>query len=128
GVGGWPAGGPGGAGDTSPPFAATTGRVPPSTPVTVTASYNGSATATLTVAAGLQLSTLTLNPTTVVAGDLSVGTVTLTGPAPAGGAVGPLSSGDPAGASIPARATIGAGGPPPNLTYLPRRPGATPRA
>jgi hypothetical protein len=58
------------------------------------------------------LTSLTLNPTTVVAGAASIGTVTLSGPAPTGGAIVTLSSSNPAAATpvagtvtVPATAT-----------------------
>ena len=55
------------------------------------------------------LSSLTLNPTTVVGGtQSSTGTVTLSGPAPAGGALVTLASNNSA-ASVPASVTISAG-------------------
>ena len=56
------------------------------------------------------LSSLTLNPTSVVGGvQTSTGTVTLTGPAPAGGVQILLSSGNPAAVTLPSSVTIPAG-------------------
>jgi IPT/TIG domain/PQQ-like domain len=55
------------------------------------------------------LSSLTLNPTTVVGGSTSTGTVTLSGPAPSGGAVVSLISDNPSVASVPATVTVSAG-------------------
>src|ERR1035437_6517406 len=55
------------------------------------------------------LSSLTLNPTTVVGGSTSTGTVTLSGPAPSGGAVVSLTSDNPSVASVPATVTVSAG-------------------
>ena len=81
------------AGATSATFAVTTSPVSGSTAVTISAVYGGvTRTASLTVtpvAAGL--SSLTVNPSSVVGGSPSTGTVTLTGPAPVGGAVVSLS-------------------------------------
>jgi hypothetical protein len=54
------------------------------------------------------LSSVALNPTSVVAGSPSTGTVTLSGPAPQGGAVVSLSSSVSA-ATVPASVTIAAG-------------------
>src|SRR5207247_10235993 len=54
------------------------------------------------------LSSLALNPTSVVGGNPSTGTVTLTSVAPAGGSVATLVSGG-AAASVPARVTVPAG-------------------
>src|SRR5207247_2022492 len=58
--------------------------------------------------APLPLSSVTLNPTSVVGGNPSTGTVTLTAPAPAGGAVVTLAS-TGAVASVPASVTVPAG-------------------
>src|SRR6185436_18557147 len=55
------------------------------------------------------LSTLTVSPSSVVGGQGSTGTVTLTGPAPTGGATVTLSSANPAVASVPASVTVAAG-------------------
>jgi hypothetical protein len=79
------------------------------TAVIISASYGGgSRTATLTVLPAV-LTSLALNPTQVVGGvQASTGTVTLNGPAPAGGAQVALSSNN-AAASVPATVTIPAG-------------------
>ncbi len=55
------------------------------------------------------LSSLTLNPTTVVGGSISTGTVTLSGPAPSGGAIVSLTSSNTAVARVPASVTVAAG-------------------
>jgi hypothetical protein len=71
-----------------------------------------SRTASLTVtppAPAGTLASLTLNPTTVDGGDDSIGTVTLSAPAPAGGAVVNLSSSNNSDASVPSSVTIPAG-------------------
>jgi hypothetical protein len=60
-------------------------------------------------AAGPGLSSLTLNPTSVIGGSPSQGTVTLTGAAPSGGAVVMLASSNGAVASVPSSVTIAAG-------------------
>src|SRR5690242_14519535 len=67
--------------------------------------------ATLTVAPPLPtITSLTLNPTSVIGGvDSSIGTVTLSGPAPAGGVQVLLSSSNPAAAGVPASVTVPAG-------------------
>jgi len=57
----------------------------------------------------LGLASLTLNPASVIAGSPSQGIVTLSGPAPAGGAVVALSSSAPNRATVPATITIPAG-------------------
>lgn len=102
------------AGSASATFQVNTTAVAASTSVSISASYGGaSAMATLTVtpaAATLPtLSSLTLNPTSVVGGaQSSTGTVTLSGPAPAGGAQITLAS-DNGAASVPPSVTVPAG-------------------
>src|SRR5207302_8131531 len=75
------------AGASSATFTVSTSAVTTSTPVTISASYAGvTKTASLTVQPQTPptLSSLTLNPTSVTGGSPSTGTVTLSGPAPAG--------------------------------------------
>jgi hypothetical protein len=55
------------------------------------------------------LSTLALNPTSVVGGNTSQGTVTLTSAAPSGGAIVTLSSSNTSVATVPASVTVAAG-------------------
>ena len=55
------------------------------------------------------LASLTVNPSSVVGGSPSTGTVTLTGPAPAGGALVSLSSSNTSAATVPASVTVAAG-------------------
>jgi hypothetical protein len=55
------------------------------------------------------LSSLTVNPSSVVGGNASTGTVTLSSAAPAGGALVSLSSSDAGVASVPASVTVAAG-------------------
>ena len=100
------------AGASSASFTVTTSAVVASTAVTISASYGGaSRTASLTVTPPTAtLSSLTLNPTSVVGGtQSSTGTVTLSGPAPSGGAVVSLSSSNPSAAAVPAGVTVPAG-------------------
>src|SRR5467141_2605224 len=91
------------AGATSATFTVSTSAVAVSTTVTISAAYAGvtrSATLTVTPASppAPTLSSLTLNPTSVIGGvQSSTGTVTLSGPAPAGGAQVALSSDNGAG-------------------------------
>jgi len=59
--------------------------------------------------ASLSLSSLTANPTSVVGGNSSTGTVTLSGLAPAGGAQVALSSSNTTAARVPASVTVAAG-------------------
>jgi len=97
------------AGSSSAAFTISTSAVAASTPVTIFASYDGlTPSASLTVTPPI-VSSLTLNPSTVVGGvQTSAGTVTLSGPAPAGGAQVMLSSNNGA-ASVPASVTVPAG-------------------
>jgi hypothetical protein len=76
---------------------------------TVTASFNGSSqSAQIVVSGSLAIASIALRTGSVVGGNIVDATVTLTGPAPAGGATVTLSSGDPA-ASVPASVLIPAG-------------------
>jgi hypothetical protein len=54
----------------------------------------------------VSLASLSLNPTTVTGGHSSTGTVTLTGPAPTGGALVSLSSSNTAVATVPSNVTV----------------------
>ncbi|PYU75955.1 MAG: hypothetical protein DMG52_06320 [Acidobacteria bacterium] len=100
------------AGASSATFTVSTSAVTTSTPVTISASYVGvTQTASLTVVpqALPTLSTLTLNPTSVTGGvQSSTGTVTLSGPALAGGAQVLLSS-DNVAANVLSSVTVAAG-------------------
>jgi hypothetical protein len=102
------------AGASSTSFTVSTQAVAASTAATISASYGGTTrTASLTVTPPppVTISSLTLNPTTVLGGlQFSTGTVTLSGPAPAGGARVRLSSnngvaGVPSSVIVPAGST-----------------------
>lgn len=98
---------PGGA--TTATFTVNTSGVAASNTVTIFASYAGQTqTASLTVIP-LIISSLTLNPTSVTGGNPSFATVTLNGPAPAGGVQVTLSSSDPSVASVPPSVLVPAG-------------------
>jgi hypothetical protein len=102
------------AGATSATFTVSTSAVTASATVTISAAYSGvtrSASLTVTPAPPPPptLSSLSLNPTSVVGGlESSTGTVTLTGPAPAGGAQVLLSSSNNV-ARVPSSVTVPAG-------------------
>ena len=97
------------AGSTSATFTVTTIAVIQQVPAVITASGNGGkTTGTLTILAPT-LERIALAPQTVPGGQPATGTLTLTLPAPAGGAVVTLSSDNPAAAAVPATATIPAG-------------------
>ena len=83
----------------------TTAAVTSSTVATISASYaTTSMSAALTVTPALN--SLQLTPSSVVGGNASTGTVTLTGPAPTNGILVALTSGNPSIAAVPANATI----------------------
>jgi len=100
------------AGATSATFTISTSAVAASTPVSISASYSGATqTASLTVTASSlpTFTSLTLSPSSVPGGNSSTGTVTLSGPAPAGGAQVILSSSNTGAARVPPSVTIAAG-------------------
>jgi len=100
------------AGATSVAFTVSTSAVAAVTTAAISASYGGvSKSTTLTVAPPPlpTVSSLTLNPTSVIGGtQSSTGTVKLSGPAPAGGAQVALSSSNGA-ASVPSSVLVPAG-------------------
>ena len=101
------------AGATTKTFPVNTIVVTVPTTVTITATYSGVVkTATLTVnpAGPAALAGVAMNPATMIFGSVSTGTVTLTAPAPAGGAVIALSSLSTTGFYLPASVTVPAGG------------------
>src|SRR6267378_3993686 len=103
------------AGATSATFTVSTSAVAASTTVSISGTYGGvtrSASLSVTPAPppAPTLSSLTLNPTSVVGGtQSSTGTVTLSGAAPSGGAVVTLSSSNTNVARTPSSVTIAAG-------------------
>jgi hypothetical protein len=93
-------------------FTVTTSSVSATTAGNITATYSGitkSAALTVNPAAPAVLSSLSLNPTTVVGGSPSTGTVKLNKAAPAGGAIIALTSNKTALATLPAYVTVAAG-------------------
>jgi len=101
------------AGATSASFTVSTSAVAASSTVNISAIYGGanrSASLTVTPAPPPPptLASLTLNPANVIGGQSSTGTVTLTGPAPAGDAQVFLSSSNGA-ATVPSSVTVPAG-------------------
>lgn len=101
------------AGATRASFTVSTSAVAASSTVNISAIYGGairSASLTVTPAPPPPptLASLTLNPANVIGGQSSTGTVTLTGPAPAGGAQVFLSSSNGA-ARVPSSVTVPAG-------------------
>lgn len=100
-------------GTGSSPFAVTTKAVAAATAVTISGSYGSATTSavlTLTPAVNnVWLMSVALSPASVAGGSPSTGTVTLSGPAPAGGAAVTLSSTNAAAATVPASVTVPAG-------------------
>src|SRR5689334_8127352 len=108
-----PAGVTVGASMTSATFGMTTSAVTTQTLVTVSASYGGvTRTTTVTVNPAVPAATLaflTVNPTTIKGGGSVTGTVTLTAPAPANGAVVTLASSKPSLVPVASSVVVGAG-------------------
>ena len=101
------------AGATSASFTIATSAVASAITATVSATYNGNTkTATVTVnpsGSAPALAGLALNHFRVFAGATVIGTITLTSPAPAGGALVGLSSSNPSVASTPSSVVVAAG-------------------
>ena len=98
------------AGQTTATFTVSSVVVAVSTPVTLSALYNGvTKTTTLTVLPVPALSGLSVSPATVVGGNTTAGTVTLTSPAGPGGLAVILSSANTTVATTPAGVTVAAG-------------------
>jgi hypothetical protein len=114
-------------GNTTATFAITTTAVTTSTSASITASAGGvTQTTTLTVTPpppAASLSAVALNPTSVVGGTSSQGTVTLTGAAPAGGLIVSLSSNNTA-ATVPGSVTVTSGSTAANFTVTTTAVGA----
>lgn len=99
------------AGTSSANFTVTTSPVASAKPVTILASRNETKSAVVTVSpppTAPTISALALNPANVVGGNNSQGTVTLSGPAPGGGAVVALTTNSGI-ITIPASLTVPAG-------------------
>ncbi|HTP70018.1 MAG TPA: DUF2341 domain-containing protein, partial [Dongiaceae bacterium] len=97
------------SGSVSANFAISTNIVSAATPVSLTGTYNSSSqSATLTVAP-LAIASFGLNPSSLIGGATSLGTVTLNAVAPAGGALVSLTSSNTSAAAVPANVTVPAG-------------------
>jgi hypothetical protein len=101
------------AGSDRTSFTVTTAPVSSSTTVTLNANYNGTWAATSLIVSPASspatLASLAVNPSSVVGGNGSTGTATLSAAAPTGGALVSLSSSNTAVATVPASVTIAAG-------------------
>jgi uncharacterized repeat protein (TIGR03803 family) len=116
-------------GNTTTSFAITTQAVTANTNVVITATVNGvSQHATLTLtpqAPAITISSFTLNPTSVVAGNSSQGTVTLNNAAPSGGQAVTFTSSN-AAASVTASIIIPAGSTSGTVTITTTQPATSP--
>jgi uncharacterized repeat protein (TIGR03803 family) len=115
-------------GGTTASFSISTSAVTADTTATITASTGGQsqqAVLTITAKPSISLSAVSISPTTVRSGDNAQGTVTLTGPAPAGGAIVTLSSGNTAIGTVPASVTVGAGKTSATFTVATKRSNST---
>jgi hypothetical protein len=93
-------------------FTVKTTSVTATTSATITGTYlTSSQQASLTIQPLPVLNSVTVNPSSVVGSSTTVvtGTITVSGPAPAGGLVVKLSSSNTAAATVPASVTIAAG-------------------
>lgn len=96
-------------GGTSASFTMNTSPVATATTATVSVSFGGvTQTTSLTVLPPV-LASVTLSQSSVQGGSSSTGTVTLSGPAPAGGSVVALSSSNTSAATVPSSVTVAAG-------------------
>jgi RHS repeat-associated protein len=97
-----------GAGSTTGLFSVTQTNTAAAGVVTITATYGVSQTAEVELRTSPGLASLVVDPTSVTGGASTTGTVTLLGPAPAGGATIDLEANDTA-AEVPASLTIAEG-------------------
>ena len=96
-------------GATSANFNVSTAAVPVSTTVTITVAYAGDTKSTVLEIVPTTLASLSFNPPGVIPGGTSTGTVMLSVPAPAGGALVTLSSSMSWAATVPASVTVAPG-------------------
>jgi hypothetical protein len=96
-------------GATTANFTVTTVPVATASSATITATYNGVSKSAPLALKPPVFSSFTLNPTSVVGGSSSQGTVTLSGKAPLGGIVVNLASSKTSRATVPGSVTIPAG-------------------
>jgi hypothetical protein len=90
-------------------FFISTTAVGTTTVGSISASYNGIVKSTAVTVMPPALTSLRVSPSTVVGGTTVTGTVTLSAPAPAGGALVTLHSSTPATATVPSSVPIPAG-------------------
>lgn len=98
------------ASSMSATFSATANAVSAATPVTLSATYGGATeTFGLTIQPAVVLSNLAVSPSNLTPGQSGLGTVTLSAPAPAGGALVSLSSSNSGVVSVAASVTVSQG-------------------
>ena len=96
------------AGATTATFPVTTTSVAALVTANISGTYATTRSSALTISPS-GLASLTLNPATLIGGTSSTGTVTLSGAAPAGGAVVSLSSDNTTVAQVPQNVTVSSG-------------------
>lgn len=96
-------------GETTATFDIATHAVNATTTATITGQYGTAHTATLAVAPSVDLVSVVLTPASVVGGNPSTGTVTISNAAPAGGITVSLTSANGTLAAIPASVTVPTG-------------------
>jgi hypothetical protein len=96
-------------GANSATFAVTTTPVSTSTSVTISASFSGGTVSAPLLVLPPVLASVTLSPSRVTGGRSSVATVTLSGPAPAGGVMVSLASSNSLAAMVPSSVVVAAG-------------------
>jgi len=94
------------AGSTSGSFTIDTTAVAASTPVTISATWNGTTQSVTLTVLQATITSVTFDPNSVAAGASATGTVMLSGPAPAGGAAICLTSQNNTLAAVPSAITI----------------------
>src|SRR5205807_1919344 len=90
-------------------FTIPTNPVAADTPVTVTAGAAGASKSAVLTAKAPVVTSVTLAPASPTGGANSIATVTISGPAPAGGRLVSLASSNSAVAAVPASVTVAAG-------------------
>jgi hypothetical protein len=98
------------SGETSASFLVTSRPVKTTTRVDISASAGRETRATVLTVLATSLTSLVLNPSSVPGGARSMGTITLSRPAPPGGAVVALASANPEAATVPGGVFVSAGG------------------
>jgi protocatechuate 3,4-dioxygenase beta subunit len=96
------------AGASSAPFTVTTKATAATATFAISGTYSGATRSAALTVLGAAPASVALNPSSVVAGSPSTGTITLNGPAPAGGLTVALQSSNTASATVPASVSIAA--------------------